>query len=107
MVHSRPEPDLAIVGFGKRDVSYDVALPRPLCVRRRGDGATREAPAGMEVFRLNDQHAYVRVPPGDDLAVGDQLGCGLAHPCTVFDKWRSIPVVDDGYRVVGAVRTYF
>jgi D-serine deaminase-like pyridoxal phosphate-dependent protein len=61
----------------------------------------------MEVFRLNDQHAYLRVPAGDELAVGDAVGCGLAHPCTVFDKWRSIPVVDDGYRVLGAVRTYF
>ena len=105
MVHSRPEPGLAIVGFGKRDASYDVALPRPLCVRRP-DGSTREA-AGIEVFRLNDQHAYVRLPAGDDLAVGDRLGCGLAHPCTVFDKWRSMPVVDDAYRVLGAVRTCF
>jgi D-serine deaminase-like pyridoxal phosphate-dependent protein len=104
-VHSRPEPGLAVVGFGKRDVSYDVALPRPLRVRRR-DGSDRGAD-GMEVFRLNDQHAYVRLPDGDDLAVGDLLGCGLAHPCTVFDKWRSMPVVDGHLRVVEAVRTYF
>ena len=105
LVHSRPEPDLAIVGFGKRDVSYDMGLPTPLTVRRR-DGVTRPA-AGMEVFRLNDQHAYLRVPAGDELAVGDAVGCGLAHPCTVFDKWRSIPVVGDDYRVLSAVRTYF
>jgi D-serine deaminase-like pyridoxal phosphate-dependent protein len=105
LVHSRPEPDLAIVGFGKRDVSYDLGLPRPLHVRSR-DGGRRDA-EGMEVFRLNDQHAYVRVPPGDGLAVGDLLGCGLSHPCTVFDKWRSIPIVDDDDRVIGAIRTYF
>ncbi|HXM55435.1 MAG TPA: alanine racemase [Candidatus Dormibacteraeota bacterium] len=105
VVHSRPEPDLAIIGFGKRDVSYDVALPRPFRVRGR-DGAEHDA-AGMEVFRLNDQHAYVRLPAGADLRVGDLLGCGLAHPCTVFDKWRSMPVVDDDGRVVGAVKTYF
>ena len=61
----------------------------------------------MEVFRLNDQHAYLRVPAADPLAVGDLVGCGLAHPCTVFDKWRSMPVVEDDYRVVGAVRTCF
>jgi D-serine deaminase-like pyridoxal phosphate-dependent protein len=105
LVHSRPEPDLAIVGFGKRDVSYDMGLPRPLTVRPRG-GLARSA-EGMEVFRLNDQHAYLRVPAGEDLAVGDLVGCGLAHPCTVFDKWRSIPVVDDDYAVLSAVRTYF
>ena len=105
VVHSRPEPDLAIVGFGKRDVSYDMGLPRPLSVRPSG-GGPRPA-EGLEVFRLNDQHAYLRVPPGDSLAVGDLVGCGLAHPCTVFDRWRSIPVVDDGYRVLSVVRTYF
>jgi D-serine dehydratase len=105
LVHSRPEPDLAIVGFGKRDVSYDMGLPRPLTVRSR-DGAVRSA-TRMEVFRLNDQHAYLRLPADDELAVGDAVGCGLAHPCTVFDKWRSMPVVDDDYRVLGAVRTYF
>lgn len=105
LVHSRPEPALAILGFGKRDVSYDVALPRPLWVRRR-DESTRPA-AGMEVFRLNDQHAYLRLPVTDELAVGDMLGCGLAHPCTVFDKWRSIPLVGDAYEVTGAIRTFF
>jgi D-serine deaminase-like pyridoxal phosphate-dependent protein len=105
LVHSRPEPDLAIVGFGKRDVSYDMGLPRPLTVRSR-DGSARPA-SGMEVFRLNDQHAYLRLPAADGLAVGDAVGCGLAHPCTVFDRWRSIPVVDEDYRVLGAVRTYF
>src|SRR5206468_2770204 len=42
LVHSRPEPDLAIVGFGKRDVSYDLGLPRPLHVRSR-DGRRRAA----------------------------------------------------------------
>jgi D-serine deaminase-like pyridoxal phosphate-dependent protein len=105
LVHSRPEPDLAIVGFGKRDASYDMGLPRPLTVRSRG-GAARSA-SGMEVFRLNDQHAYLRLPADDELAVGDAVGCGLAHPCTVFDKWRSMPVVDEDYRVIGAIRTYF
>jgi len=24
-----------------------------------------------------------------------------------FDKWRLIPVVDDGYRVIDAILTYF
>jgi D-serine deaminase-like pyridoxal phosphate-dependent protein len=105
LVHSRPEPDLAIVGFGKRDVSYDLGMPRPLWVRRPG-GSLLEA-AGMEVFKLNDQHAYLRLPEGSALAVGDLVGCGLSHPCTVFDRWRSMPVVDDGHRVVGAIRTCF
>jgi D-serine dehydratase len=32
---------------------------------------------------------------------------GISHPCTAFDKWKFIPVVDDGYNVVDGIRTYF
>jgi D-serine deaminase-like pyridoxal phosphate-dependent protein len=103
-VLSRPEPELALVGLGKRDVSHDVDLPQPELVNCR-DGL-REA-TGMTVTELNDQHAYVRVPAGDPLAVGELVGCGISHPCTSFDKWRLIPVVDDGYTVVDAVATFF
>lgn len=103
-VLSRPEPELALVGLGKRDVSHDVDLPRPELVSGR-DGL-RPA-SGMSVTALNDQHAYVRVPPSEPLAVGELVGCGISHPCTAFDKWRLIPVVDDDYMVVDAVATFF
>ena len=29
-----------------------------------------------------------------DPALGSVLRVGLSHPCTVFDKWRIIPVVE-------------
>jgi D-serine dehydratase len=104
-VLSRPEPELAIVGFGKRDAPYDAGLPIPLTIAR--DRERHVASGQLEITRLNDQHAYVRVAPGFDLDVGDLVGCGISHPCTAFDKWALIPVVDDGYRVIDAVRTYF
>jgi D-serine deaminase-like pyridoxal phosphate-dependent protein len=103
-VLSRPEPELALIGLGKRDVSHDVDLPRPELVSGR-DGL--RAATGMIVTSLNDQHAYVRLPEADPLAVGDLVGCGISHPCTAFDKWRLIPVVDDDYTVVDAVATFF
>jgi D-serine dehydratase len=106
LVLSRPEPSLVIVGFGRRDVSFDRSLPHPLEIRK--PGATGSRPSrGMRVVRLNDQHAYVRVDPADELSVGDLVGCGLSHPCSVFDKWRLIPLVDDAYNVIGAVETLF
>jgi D-serine deaminase-like pyridoxal phosphate-dependent protein len=105
LVHSRPEPSLAIVGFGKRDCSYDAGLPVPLQVR--SGSTTRPAPDGMEVTRLNDQHAFCRLAADADLQVGDAVGFGLSHPCTVFDKWRVIPVVDDDYRVLEIIETFF
>jgi len=30
-----------------------------------------------------------------ELEVGDRLICGILHPCTAFDKWRKVPMVDD------------
>jgi D-serine deaminase-like pyridoxal phosphate-dependent protein len=104
-VVSRPEPELALLGFGKRDVSFDVDLPVPVIVRRGGPAETLDGE--LEVFQLNDQHAFVRVRRGFELAVGDIVGCGISHPCASFDRWRAIPVVDRTYDVVGAVRTFF
>jgi D-serine deaminase-like pyridoxal phosphate-dependent protein len=103
-VVSRPEPGLALVGFGKRDVPYDLDLPVVELVRRRTGEV--EPLAGATVTALNDQHAFVALD-GAELEVGDWIGCGISHPCTAFDKWRAIPVVDDGYGVVGIARTYF
>jgi D-serine deaminase-like pyridoxal phosphate-dependent protein len=103
-VLSCPEPGLAICGFGKRDAPYDLDLPVPREVRR--DGAAPAPGDGLEVTALNDQHAFVRGPEGA-LRVGDVLICGISHPCTAFDKWSLIPVVDERDRVVDAVRTLF
>jgi D-serine deaminase-like pyridoxal phosphate-dependent protein len=104
-VLSRPEPELAIVGFGKRDVSHDLELPLPQLIR--GHSGLRSANGTLTVTALNDQHAFVRVESGEELGVGDLVGCGISHPCTAFDKWRLIPVVDDDYAIVDAVRTFF
>jgi D-serine deaminase-like pyridoxal phosphate-dependent protein len=104
-VLSLPEPDLAIVGFGKRDVPHDFDLPVPERHRHRKTGAVSST-TGLTITALNDQHAYVR---GDchGLEVGDWLGCGISHPCTAFDKWRSIPMVDENYTVVEMIETFF
>jgi D-serine deaminase-like pyridoxal phosphate-dependent protein len=103
-VVSRPEPELAIVGFGKRDVPYDLELPMPELVRRRS--GELEALEGATVTALNDQHAFVDTG-GAQLEVGDWIGCGVSHPCTAFDKWTALPLVDENYAVVGVARTYF
>jgi D-serine dehydratase len=102
---SRPEPQLALVGIGKRDVGFDMGLPIPL-LAVSGE-ARRDVQGAISAVDINDQHLYLRVSEDDPLAVGDLVGCGITHPCTTFDRWRLIPVVDDDYRVVNTVRTYF
>jgi len=90
-VLSTPEPGLAIVGMGKRDAPYDEGLPVP----RR---------SGVTIVKMQDQHTVVRA---DGLRPGDLLAFGISHPCTAFDKWRMLPLVDRDYRVVGTIHTNF
>ncbi|MBC7590423.1 MAG: alanine racemase [Salinibacterium sp.] len=90
-----PEPGLAILDGGKRDFPYDLSLPTT---------------SFGSVGRVNDQHSYVNLDAGVPV-VGQVLRLGLSHPCTAFDKWRSIPVIDDANAddplVVDVVQTYF
>ncbi|MEZ0490995.1 amino acid deaminase [Kineococcus sp. TBRC 1896] len=109
-VVSRPEPGLALADAGKRDLPFDEGLPVVQAVRRGGDGATEDL-AGCTVSALNDQHAFVRFGDDVDLRVGDVLRLGISHPCTAFDKWGLLPVLDDALApqpvLVDWVRTVF
>jgi D-serine dehydratase len=107
-IQSRPEPELAIATVGKRDCGFDAGFPVPLAWFRPGQ-QTQPAPlsAGYEITNMNDQHAFLRLPVESELAVGDMVVCGISHPCTTFDKWQILPVVNDEYDVVSAIRTFF
>ncbi len=108
LVQSVPEPGLALLTMGKRDVGFDLHLPQPLW-RYRAFATARPEPVPKDwtITRLNDQHAYLSVPPDADIAVGDLICCGISHPCATFDRWRLIHVVDDAWTSLGAVPTFF
>ena len=108
-VQSLPEPGLAILGVGKRDISYDLDLPVAIGFCARGSLQPAAAPEGWRITGLNDQHAYLRWDgePPQALQVGDRVALGISHPCTTFDKWRWLPVIDAQYRVVDALVTCF
>jgi D-serine dehydratase len=106
-VLSCPEPGLALLNAGRRDVSFDQGWPLPVWHLQ---GGTRvPAPAGWQVTGLNDQHAYLRWDPAGTAgpAVGDRVALGPSHPCTTFDKWAWMAVVDADDRVVDAITTQF
>ena len=107
LVQSLPEPGLAFVTMGKRDVSFDVSLPVPIAWSAMGSLKTEPMPAGYSVTKLNDQHGYLKSPSGSPLQLGDRVGFGVSHPCTTFDRWQLIYLVDDAYNVTGAIRTFF
>ena len=101
-VLSRPEPGWLVAGAGKRDLPIDLGMPHVL-------GGVADVPAGaeIEVRALSDQHSHLAVDRDLALRVGDRLAFGVSHPCTLFDKWRVIPIIDDDERVVDAVATFF
>ena len=106
-VVSRPSPDQAFLNAGKRDAAHDLDLPKVQVVREAGSGAVRPA-SGITVTKLSDQHAWLRTEPdATALRVGDWVGLGLSHPCTSFDKWQMIPVVEADGTVTEYVRTFF
>jgi D-serine deaminase-like pyridoxal phosphate-dependent protein len=106
-VLSRPEPGLALLDGGKRDFPYDDGLPEP----QRLFGGPAGAFPGASVFRLADQHSFMRLDPATALEVGDVVRLGLSHPCTAMDKWTLVPVLDDASGadpvVLDLVRTFF
>jgi D-serine dehydratase len=107
-VLSRPEPHRAIVGVGKRDLGHDVDMPRAIkWLRSSQSDQPMEFVGQCRVVELNDQHAHLEINHNVDLRFGDMVGFGVSHPCTTFDKWRQIQVVDDRYRVIETYLTYF
>lgn len=109
-VLSRPEPTLALLDGGKRDLSFDEGLPEPQRAMPELGAPAREL-RGARATAMNDQHTFLEIPAEDPLAVGDVVRLGLSHPCTALDKWRLIPEIDDADAddpaVIGLIRTYF
>jgi D-serine dehydratase len=107
-VLSVPEPDRVILSAGRRDFGQDAGNPVALTHVRRGSAvgsSLREA--GWQMTAVSDQHAHMTVPAGHGVSVGDLVALGPSHPCTTFDKWRVLYLVDDDYNVTETVATYF
>ncbi|MFE9563089.1 amino acid deaminase [Streptomyces sp. NPDC006487] len=105
-VVSRPSPTQAFINAGKRDIAYDLGLPEAELVRDPLTGAERPA-TGVRVLKLSDQHAWLETDSAEDVEVGDWVALGMSHPCTIFEKWPLIPVVEADGTVTEYVRTFF
>ena len=108
LVQSMPEPGLALLTGGRRDLSYDIEMPIPVRWCPAGARQPQPAPAEWSVSGMNDQHAYLRMGHvSGSLKVGDRVALGISHPCTTFDKWRWMAMIDDDGQVVDALTTFF
>jgi D-serine dehydratase len=107
-VLSIPEPELIILSAGRRDFGQDAGNPVAITHVRRGSAERRPLhEAGWRMTAVSDQHAHMTVPPDHGVEVGDLVALGPSHPCTTFDKWRVLYLVDDDYNVTETIPTYF
>jgi D-serine deaminase-like pyridoxal phosphate-dependent protein len=104
-VQSLPEPGLAIVAMGKRDISCDPDLPMALRLYR--DGAYVRDVTDWQVVHIMDQHTFLRVPEDADIGIEDIIAFGASHPCLTFDKWRQGLWIDEKLSVTAVEPTFF
>jgi len=111
-VISIPEPGIAYLDAGRRDVPADEGFPVALDARRRDGANVHIIPTtGCVVTNMNDQHLHIALPTNCHLKVGDVVRLGISHPCTTFDKWTHVAIVDRAEaaspKIVDLIRTYF
>lgn len=112
-VQSIPEPGMAILTIGKREVAFDAGLPQPVLHYRptdsteSGSAQPQPAPNDWEVDHIMDHHSRLRTRPDADLQVGDIIALSTSHPCLTFDKWRQLLVINDHYQLLRRVDTHF
>jgi D-serine dehydratase len=106
-VLSLPEPGLAVIGLGKRDIAFDAGFALVQQYYRPGEAAPVAADRRFVIEKMMDQHAILKIPPDADLAVGDMLSFAGSHPCLTLDKWRYLAVLDSDYQVRQLYPTFF
>lgn len=106
-VQSVPEPGLAIVGMGKRDVAFDAGLPTPELHYRPGQSQPTVVGERWLLQRIMDQHAMLSFPQSAEVQPSDIMCFSTSHPCLTMDKWRYIGMVDNHFRVRRLIETCF
>lgn len=92
VVLSAPEPGRIVVGAGKRELPYDAGLP--VLVSASDSQGTPLRAAKATATQIYDHHLVLTEAEG--LNVGDVVDLGISHPCSAFDRWPDITVIDDG-----------
>jgi D-serine deaminase-like pyridoxal phosphate-dependent protein len=101
-VVSRPAPGRAILDAGSKALTSDRGPDDAF-------GLVLEAPRS-QVVKLNEEHAYVALAEGEDLALGQRVRVVPNHACVVVNLFDELLVtrggrVADSWRVVARGRS--
>jgi D-serine dehydratase len=106
-VHSVPEPGLAIVGLGKRDVAFDAGLPTPEYFYRPGEKSPVKVDEPWQVIDIMDQHCMMKIELSSSLKPGDLVIFSSSHPCLTIDKWRHLGIINENFVINKTIATCF
>ena len=100
---------LAIINFGKRDVSFDLGNPIPINIYRNRKifKKIKYNSTSLSIYKLNDQHAFLRHNNKIKLKIGDLISFGVSHPCITIDKWRCIYLINSNHDIIDVYKTFF
>ena len=103
------DKNMAILNFGKRDVSFDLGYPVPLAIYRKSKLIIKldSKKKNLIIRRLNDQHAFLDYSGYDNIQIGDLIKFGISHPCITIDKWSFFYMCDEKYNIKEALKTFF
>ena len=101
--------NMAILNFGKRDVSFDLGYPIPLAIYRKGKLIKKLdfKKKNLVIRGLNDQHAFLDFSSYNNIKLGDLIKFGISHPCITLDKWNFFYMCDEKYNIKEALKTFF
>ena len=88
-VISRPAKNRAIIDAGSKTISSD------LCSYRSGFGYIAEYP-GIEIYKLNEEHGYLRLPEGVNPGIGERITIIPNHSCMPPNLTDEIVMVENG-----------
>ena len=103
------DKNMAILNFGRRDVSFDLGYPIPLAIYRKGKLIIKldSKKKNLTIRGLNDQHAFLDYSGYDNIQIGDLIKFGVSHPCITIDKWSFFFMCDEKYNIKEALKTFF
>ncbi|MDA9749185.1 hypothetical protein N9U75_03430, partial [Pelagibacteraceae bacterium] len=103
------ESGLAIINFGKRDASFDLGNPIPINVYRNKKifKKIKYKSNNLSIYKLNDQHAFLKYNNKLKLNIGDLISFGVSHPCITLDKWRYIYLINSNHDIIDIYKTFF
>jgi len=99
----------AIINFGKRDVSFDLGNPIPISIYRKNNffKKIKNDKNLINVYKLNDQHAFLKYHKSLNLKIGDLISFGVSHPCITFDKWKYFYMINSKTEIINIYKTFF